>query len=142
MPATTGNDSLVGTSASETLDGLAGNDTLVGGAGNDTLLGGNGVDTAVFNAAFSNYTLLRNPNGSLAVSTSLVSGDGTDQLLSVENLKFSDALVTPLMAGAPAEIKVNNLTAAGGGARVAKLPDGGWVSIWSSGTSTDRKSVV
>jgi Ca2+-binding RTX toxin-like protein len=136
MPATTGNDSLIGTNGADTLDGLAGNDTLVGGAGNDVLSGGGGIDTAVFNSLYSNYKLTRNANGSLTVSTTLIGGDGTDVLSSVESLKFSDALVMPTMAGASAEVKVSSTITSGGGGRIAKLQDGGWVVIWSTGTST------
>src|SRR5688572_17490387 len=74
MSATTGPDTITGSSGNDNLDGLAGadiisglagNDTLIGGDGNDTLSGGNddtltvGADTDYFVFSFS-FNLLFN----------------------------------------------------------------------------------
>src|SRR5207244_5075439 len=69
--------------------GLEGNDTLIGGAGNDTLDGREGFDTAVFSGPRSAYSLT-----ALVGGGGIVAGpDGTDTLISIEQLVFSDQTV-------------------------------------------------
>ena len=90
-----GNDTLIGGLADDALDGgdgadsLAGgadNDTLTGGAGADHLDGGAGTDIAVFSGAHSGYTVSVLSGGEVQV----VGPDGTDVLVNVERLRFSD----------------------------------------------------
>jgi len=83
---------LNGTSASETLYGNYQDNVLSGLGGNDTLEGGLGIDTAKYSNAKSNYTL----KFSTATNKSLVDNSGlqgSDTLVSIERLKFSDASV-------------------------------------------------
>ena len=68
------------------VSGGAGNDTLVGGAGNDTLDGGAGLDTALFSGSKAGYTLTRTSSGMTAASAA----DGTDALINIERLQFTD----------------------------------------------------
>ena len=67
-----------------------GDDTIRGGSGNDILDGGPGTDTAVFAGARSDYSIQSSGN------TLTVAGgnDGSDTLLSVERLQFSDQAVS------------------------------------------------
>jgi Ca2+-binding RTX toxin-like protein len=61
------------------------NDVLKGGPGNDTLDGAGGSDTASYSGAFRKYT----------PSSGQVSGpNGTDTLVSIENLAFVDGRLT------------------------------------------------
>ena len=76
-----GNDTLVGNSAGNFLDGRAGNDSLDGGAGNDT---------AFFSGPQAAYTVT-----DLGGSFSVAGPQGTDTLISIEHLQFSDGTVTP-----------------------------------------------
>lgn len=92
-------DGLWGDRGDNGLAGLRGDDTLVGAAGDDTLNGGNGFDTAVFFGGVRSYDIDFG-SGSLA-SIITVDGsfaqdgdEGTDSLLSVEVLRFSDAVLT------------------------------------------------
>lgn len=79
------NDILTGDASNNHLDGSYGDDVLDGGLGDDTIDGGVGVDTAVFSGAMSAYRI------SVAGRTAVVSGpDGTDRLVNIEFLKFSD----------------------------------------------------
>lgn len=71
----------------DVLMGGAGNDTLLGGAGNDTMLGGSGNDVVVFSGNRSAYTVTV---GSGAKSYIVAGPDGTDTLVSVEQLRFAD----------------------------------------------------
>jgi hypothetical protein len=92
-----GNDVLIANPAGGTLHGMAGNDTLIGGAGadvldggpgNDQLVGGAGIDTAVYHGARALYSITKSGAGWSVVDNSGV--DGSDQLTSIERLRFSD----------------------------------------------------
>lgn len=72
-------NALTGGAGNDTLLGGAGNDTLNGGAGNDMLNGGAGIDTAVFSG---NAAVRVNLNLATAQNT----GQGTDTLISIENV--------------------------------------------------------
>ena len=85
---TSGADRLLGTSGIDTLSGLAGNDWLTGGGGNDVLDGGSGIDRAAYSGASTEYAITRTSNG-LSVRDTLIR-DGTDSLVSIERLEFSD----------------------------------------------------
>ena len=81
---------LKGTNASETLYGNYQGNVIEGLGGNDTLEGGLGIDTARYGNSKSSYTL----NFAVASNKSLVDNSGllgTDTLVSIERLKFSDA---------------------------------------------------
>ena len=74
-----GNDTLTGNSANNVLDGRNGNDTLDGGAGDDT---------AIFSAPRAAYTVT-DLGGRISVS----GADGSDTLVSIEYLQFSDGTI-------------------------------------------------
>ena len=71
------------------VDSGGGNDVITGGAGNDTLNGNTGIDTSVYTGTRAGYTVTRGSGDALTVS----GADGTDSLLSVERLQFSDKTV-------------------------------------------------
>ena len=75
-----------GNALDNTLVGNAGANRLTGGAGNDTLDGGAGLDSAVFSGSKAGYTLTRTSSGMTAVSAA----DGTDALINIERLQFTD----------------------------------------------------
>jgi len=77
------NNELSGLDGNDTLSGGAGNDKLIGGKGNDALDGGSGVDTAIFSGNRSSYTIG-------GAGTGVSGPDGTDTLMSIERLQFSD----------------------------------------------------
>ena len=70
--------SVAGFSGQATLSGQGGNDTLTGGAGNDSLDGGTGSDTVLETGA-AGYVL----------TTSQLTGSGTDSLTDVENANLT-----------------------------------------------------
>ncbi|MFC0170311.1 DUF4214 domain-containing protein [Pseudoduganella danionis] len=85
--AGSGGSTIYANDAGNILMGGSGADTFYGGAGSDTISGGAGTDTMVFARSYNQYLL----NGS---SASLqVSGDGTDMLSGIEQLKFSDRTI-------------------------------------------------
>jgi len=94
-------DNLIGSFLDDTLNGLAGNDTLTGLAGNDILDGGTGIDTAIFSASLDAYEISRVNENTITVADqrafiTLVGadhGDGTDTLINIERLQFSDQTV-------------------------------------------------
>ncbi len=71
-----GNDTLSGGSGNDTLVGGMGNDSLTGGAGVDLLDGGEGND----NFAFNLVTDLFASTSTVALTDSILGGDGTDTL--------------------------------------------------------------
>ena len=74
---------------SDILTGNAGNNRLAGLGGNDTLDGGAGTDTAVFTGARAGYSFVKSANGAMVV-TDNTGTEGTDTLINIERLKFSD----------------------------------------------------
>ena len=95
----TGGDTLTGNVAANHLEGQAGDDTLIGGGGNDILDGGGGTDTAGYAATAASYDWWWNGDGTWTVDDGRTApAEGTDKLISIEKLQFSDqtvALATP-----------------------------------------------
>lgn len=76
-----------GTSAAAGGDG---GNTFTVGVGNDLIIGGKGLDKVVLPATRADYTLKTNTDGTLAVSTSKTGVAGTDTVVNIERLQFSD----------------------------------------------------
>jgi uncharacterized delta-60 repeat protein len=94
-----GNDAdnnLDGRAGNDTINGGLGNDTLTGGPGNDTLIGGSGTDSAIYTGARGEYTLTDLGGGRYTVVDNVTSNgnDGTDSLIGIETLVFSDQTVS------------------------------------------------
>ncbi|MFZ6771138.1 DUF4214 domain-containing protein [Undibacterium sp. SXout7W] len=100
-----GNDVIYGAGISEYIIGGigddkiyadAGADTIIGGSGNDLIDGGTGFDTALFSGKTTEYTISYDTPNSLYVITDMVPGrDGKDSLYSIEQLQFSDKVLSP-----------------------------------------------
>lgn len=88
--STTGARYITGTAGADSLTGTAWNDTLRGDQGNDTINGGAGTDTAVFSGLSTAYVFRELGNGMLGVT----GADGSDSLISIEWLQFSDRLIS------------------------------------------------
>ncbi|MDO8277943.1 MAG: DUF4214 domain-containing protein [Burkholderiaceae bacterium] len=97
---TAGNDVLVGTDQSDIIYGQdgndfisagAGNDLISGGRGNDTIDGGAGIDTAGYAGRRSQFSVVQ--DGGQTVVRDKVGLEGTDLLIGVERLLFSDTSV-------------------------------------------------
>lgn len=90
-----GGANLTGNSGDNIIAGLNGDDTLSGGMGNDTLNGGEGTDVAVFSGLRADYTVTQTANG-YQISDGTSGRDGVDQLIGVENVRFSDGTTVAL----------------------------------------------
>lgn len=98
-----GADTLGGNGVANVLSGGAGDDKLSGLGGDDTLDGGAGTDQAVYSAPSAGFDWWLNADGSWTVDDGRgAPTEGTDRLVSVEQLAFSDKTVT-LAAPTPAE---------------------------------------
>ncbi|WP_426039462.1 DUF4214 domain-containing protein [Brevundimonas sp. DC300-4] len=88
IAGTSGADTLTGTSGSDALLGGAGNDLLRGQSGSDVLNGGEGFDAALYSGVRRQY--------STASSTAVSGGPegGTDSLISIEEARFVDGVLT------------------------------------------------
>ena len=90
------NDRLLGGSQDDIINGFTGNDTLTGASGNDTIDGGEGFDTAAFSGAREEYDISETDGVITVVDTITDVGldDGTDTLINVEFLEFTDGAFT------------------------------------------------
>jgi hypothetical protein len=87
----TGNDFVNGHAGNDIFYGGDGNDLIIGGAGNDLIDGGQGTDIAAFNGNRSNYKIRAGSSlGSYIVTSNT---EGTDSLVNVEYLQFSDQTI-------------------------------------------------
>ena len=93
----TGEGSFTGTgnALNNVITGGASADTLTGGMGNDTLNGGAGTDVAVLSGARADYTFTLTANG-YQVTDNTANRDGIDQLVGMENVRFSDGSTVAL----------------------------------------------
>ena len=83
-----GADQLNGLGGDDSLNGGSGNDTLTGGLGNDFIDGGSGIDRAIYSGSRASHQLTKTSTG-----YTISSSEGTDTLISVERLQFSDKTV-------------------------------------------------
>lgn len=82
-------ENAIGTGLNDTITGNSSANTITGGGGNDTEDGGDGIDSAVFTGAKSGYTIAAQSSG-WTVTDGTSGRDGTDTLMNIERLKFSD----------------------------------------------------
>jgi len=80
---------LVGTKGSDRIFGFNGSDRIAGGEGDDVIDGGVGSDAAIYSGSRKSYTVSK-IDGGWRVKDEL-GHDGSDFLISIESLKFSDA---------------------------------------------------
>lgn len=138
-----------GTSNNDVLTGSTADDTLAGSAGTDFLAGGAGRDTAIFSGKSSDYSVRRvyrqdpelNEAASYLTVTDLNTtdgNDGTDYLLDIEQMQFSDRTLAIKQGGT---IKTNtNATEAHLHPSVVTLSDGGWLVSWQT-TDSNRGTI-
>jgi serralysin len=86
------NNTLTGGAGDDTIRGLAGNDKLQGNGGNDRLDGGSGTDIAIYSGANTEYTV-RKVDGVWTVIDNVAGRDGSDTLISIEKLQFTNGTV-------------------------------------------------
>jgi Ca2+-binding RTX toxin-like protein len=103
-----GNFGGTGNAGDNVITGGAGHDTLSGMGGNDTLIGGAGIDLVLLRGVQANYSITAIDGGWRVVDT-VAGRDGTDTLLGVERIRFSDGTVlvlgpAPVAAAATAEV--------------------------------------
>ncbi|NRF65860.1 calcium-binding protein [Aquincola sp. S2] len=140
LPGTAGEDIMTGGPHSESIAVLAGNDYVLGSSGNDSISGGTGIDTAVYPLARIAYTLRMTAPGEYQVEKPAAAG--TDSLVGVERLQFSDmhlALDLDGHAGQTARL----LGAVFGAASVAnKAYAGVGLALLDSGTSYEALAAL
>lgn len=104
MTGTAGSDVLVGLAGNDSLDGTGGDDFLRGGPGDDTLIGGDGSDTALYDGLAARYAYIEHA-GSLWIRDLLGTGEGADELRSVERLAFRDLRTDATPGHAPTALE-------------------------------------
>jgi len=83
------NNVIIGAGGSDYIYGADGDDILIGGAGNDYLDGQSGTDTARYFGVRANYTITSKDQGFLVEGA-----EGTDLLLNIERIAFSDQVLS------------------------------------------------
>ena len=73
--------------------GSRGADTVHAGGGNITFNGNGEHDTIIFAGSSSQYTVVNNGDGSVTTTDSVTGRDGSDHLLGVEFLQFTDETI-------------------------------------------------
>jgi Ca2+-binding RTX toxin-like protein len=127
------NNNLVGNGNGNSIDGGSGNDTVNGGDGNDVIIGGdgggndlyqggNGIDTVNYSSVVTNRV-------TVDLATGSASGDGTDNLLSIENVIGGSR--NDVITGS----SVNNTLNGGGG--TDRLTGGGGADRLAGGVGAD-----
>ncbi len=93
------NNSFIGAEGDDTVLAEGGNDTIEGGEGNDSLDGGDGEDTAIFSGSRDDYNITYDADSSEITVEYIgdVTSEGTDVLLNVEFLEFSDSEAVPMV---------------------------------------------
>jgi hypothetical protein len=86
------NANLIGNAYDNVLTGNSGNNALTGGAGEDWLVGGDGIDAAKFSGISQDYTITKSGKY-VTVKDNRVNRDGTDILIDIEVLQFTDRKV-------------------------------------------------
>ena len=74
-------------------DGTSGNDTFISASSNDLIDGKNLTDTVILSGQFENYSFTRKTNSIKVTDLRTGSNDGTDTLLNIEYIKFTDQTV-------------------------------------------------
>ena len=95
-------DILIGNELANLLIGGGGNDTLIGGEGNDTLDGGDGVDTVSLDGTHDEFIFAL--DGALTVTdnnTAKGGNEGTDTLINIETVTFTDGYYAEIVSGSP-----------------------------------------
>jgi Ca2+-binding RTX toxin-like protein len=92
-----GSDTITGNLLANSINGNDGNDTIVGSAGSDTLDGGSGTDLVQYGSARSGYTVTSSGAGYLVAKA----GGGTDSVINIENVQFTDGTfaISSLVSG-------------------------------------------
>ena len=93
-----GNDTISGDTGNDTIDAGADSDIITGGQGDDYIDGGDGLDTAIYSSAYANYTVTEVTYNTFTV-TDTIGTDGTDTIIDVNKLQFSDQTVDVVIRG-------------------------------------------
>ena len=90
-------DQITGGSSNGSFTLGAGNDVVTAGGGNDNISGGTGIDTAQYSGMKENFTITQTSTGFSITDT--VGSAGTDMLIDIERVEFSDTKVALDLSG-------------------------------------------
>jgi hypothetical protein len=86
-------ETAIGGSGSDQLVGNETDNLLIGNGGNDTIYAGAGFDTVRFTGDRSEYTVVKETNGSYTVTDAIGGRDGVDIVWDADRLEFRDQIV-------------------------------------------------
>ena len=132
-------DQIVLREGNERFIGGPGADEVVGGQGNDHIDGGDGIDTVTYTGNHSDFVLRKSGDNWVIQDTrSTNDNEGTDTLVSVERLGFSDQAIA---------LDTEGPTSAGSIYRLYKAtfnrePDAGGLGYWIAQADAGNKDAV
>ena len=91
-----GSDIIFGGDGSDIIKGGTGGDSITPGKGNDNVDGGAGIDEVWFSGKSSDYQFSGSSSNLTVKDIGSGSNDGKDTLKNIENLRFSDGLITTI----------------------------------------------
>ncbi len=125
---TTGVSASTGSGGGSAITGGTGNDTLSGTAGNDSLDGAGGIDTVRYKGVCGNFTITGTAAGYTVKDNT--GAEGSDTLVNVERLKFSDKCLALDTGGNAGQVyRVYQ-------AAFNRKPDSGGLGDWMYGMDT------
>ena len=86
ITGTSGDDYLYGTNGDDVFESLEGSDSVIGSGGNDTIALGDGYDQVEYTGGASDYSMVRNSDGSISVTKP---DGGVDTMTGVDGFWFS-----------------------------------------------------
>jgi len=112
-------DFMAGGAGNDIILGFGGDDKLIGNAGQDVLNGGGGTDTAIYGAAVGSFVITKSSTGWTVTDKN--GGYGSDSLIDVERIEFTDKTVNLQLTSATASTYASNILRAAGSAELSVL---------------------
>lgn len=95
IAGTAGADIVSGSASADSISGFDGNDNITGRAGNDFIDGGSGIDRSNYQGALTEYDIIISSSNIQVIdkSANASARDGSDQLINIERIGFSNKTV-------------------------------------------------
>jgi hypothetical protein len=125
-----GTDFIFGLTSSGTYIGGSGTETFETASGNNAVTGGSGVDTLKLAGPQAEYTVADNGDGSITVTDTVPTRNGTDHIVNVQFLQFKDKILFDLT---PTEARIALLYQG----TLGRTPDAAGLVGWEKSFATE-----
>ena len=134
-----GDDIFTGSSsAADSIVAGDGNDIIfVGGTGGNSIDGGKGFDVAVYASLITDHAIIKNADGSVNITTTILGTASIDKLSNIEQVEFSDYTLVLDLTSAQDSLVFQLYQAA-----FARLPDTSGFRYWATQADTFKLTAV